>query len=151
MPAGKYAEWLEPDGLLRLEAWARDGLTLEQIAHNCGCSLTTIKDWRNKYPAISAALKKGRDVADIAVENALYKRAMGYTYTETMIEESDKDSCRKIRTTTKQVVPDVAAQIFWLKNRKPEQWRDKQPENDREGANEVRVSFGGGAEEELNG
>lgn len=150
MPAGKYAEWLEPDGLLRLEAWARDGLTLEQIAHNCGCSLTTIKDWRNKYPAISTALKKGRDVADIEVENALYKRAMGYTYTETMIEESDKDG-RKMRTITKQVVPDVAAQIFWLKNRRPDVWRDKQPENECEGANEVRVSFGGGAEEELNG
>jgi len=164
MPAGKYAEWLEPDGLLRLEAWARDGLTLEQIAHNCGCSLTTIKDWRNKYPAISAALKKGRDVADIEVENALHRKALGYTvevrktFKVKRVEYNENTGKRiseveELMTALDEVhIPaDTTAQIFWLKNRRPEQWRDKQPENDREGANEVRVSFGGGAEEELNG
>lgn len=80
MAAGKYQRWLEPDGLVLLEGWARDGLTLEQIAYNVGCSSSTLRDWCGRYPAISAAIKKGREVVDYMVENALVKRALGYTY-----------------------------------------------------------------------
>ncbi len=123
MPRGKYADWLEPDGLVRLEAWARNGLTLEQIAHNCGCSLATLCEWKKRFPAILEALKRGQEVVDIQVENALLRRALGYEYTEEMREESEGDV--KVRRTTKFVPPDVTAQIFWLKNRRPEAWRDK--------------------------
>jgi len=59
----KYDEWLTPDGLLQLEAWARDGLTYEQIASNCGIALSTLKDWRKRFSAISTALKKGASPA----------------------------------------------------------------------------------------
>jgi len=127
---GKYQRWLEPDGLLLLEAWARDGLTDEQIAHNCGCNAATLYDWKKKYPKISEALKKGKEIVDIQVENALMKRALGYKYDE-VTREKVKDpvtgfSCLTVtKKVTKEVLPDVTAQIIWLKNRKPDKWRDK--------------------------
>ena len=124
MANGKYQQWLEPDGLLLLEGWARDGLTDEQIAHNIGISRGTLYDWKKAYPDISNALKRGKDVVDIEVENALLKRALGYEYTEERVEISDKDG-RKVIQTTKHVAADTTAQIFWLKNRRPDKWRDK--------------------------
>ena len=64
MAKGKYADWLGADGLLLVEAWARDGLTEEQIAHNMGITRETLRVWKNKFPAISSALKKGKEVVD---------------------------------------------------------------------------------------
>lgn len=127
MAKGKYQEWLEPDGLTRLEGWARDGLTDEQIAHNMGIAVGTLYEWKKGRPKICEALKRGKEVVDIEVENALLKRALGYEYTEKRIEKSEKDG-EKIVQTVKHVPPDTTAQIFWLKNRRPAQWRDK-PEN----------------------
>ena len=99
MAKGKYQEWLEPDGLLLLEGWARDGLSDEQIAHNIGIATSTLYDWKKKHLEISEALKKGKEVVDIEVENALLKSALE---------------------------GNITAQIFWLKNRKPNRWREKQ-------------------------
>lgn len=124
MAKGKYQRWLEPDGLLLLEGWARDGLTDEQIAENIGITATTLYEWKNRFPEISEALKKGKEVVDIRVENALLKRALGYEYTEERIEISGKDG-RKVIQTVKTVLPDTTAQIFWLKNRRPDKWRDR--------------------------
>lgn len=94
----KIDEWLEKDKLILLEGWARDGLTYEQIAHNMGIGLTTLKEWRQKDATISSTLKRGREVVDYEVENALLKSALEGNTT---------------------------AQIFWLKNRRKQQWRDK--------------------------
>lgn len=124
MAKGKYAEWLEPEKLVIIEGWARDGLTKEQIAKNIGIHRDTLNEWEKKYPVISDSLKRGREVVDRQVENALLKRATGYEYIETKIEEEFGEITKKV-TTIKQVAPDVTAQIFWLKNRKPKQWRDK--------------------------
>ena len=236
MAKGKYQEWLTPEGLLVLEGWARDGLVDEQIARNIGITATTLYDWKNKFPEISKALKKGKEVVDREVENALIKRALGFDYEEITYErivdtgeadrhdgaqeltqqewemsqayfdykccycggsgELTKDhlqplskggemklinivpACRSCNSSKKDqqwqewytksamfdreryekianyipfaaqmrailksdqegklivtkkvrkmVVPDTTAQIFWLKNRKPEKWRDKQ-------------------------
>ncbi len=101
MAKGKYEKWLKKENLLLLEGWARDGLTDEQIAKNMGVSYSTLKDWKNKYSAILAALKKGKEVVDYQVENALLSSALEGNTT---------------------------AQIFWLKNRRPDKWRDKQKE-----------------------
>lgn len=108
---GKYERWLEPDGLTLLEGWARDGLTDEQIAHNCGITATTLYDWKNRFTEISEALKRGKEVVDYQVENALLKKAIG---------------------------GDTTAQIFWLKNRKPDKWRDK-PQEEKQVADTVKV------------
>ena len=122
MAKGKYAEWLEPDNLLRLEAWARDGLTDEQIAENMVINVATLYRYKNDFNEICKALKKGKEVVDIIVENALFKRAIGYEY------EEDCSTKEGIVRLTKYAHPDVTAQIYWLKNRKPKQWRDKQPD-----------------------
>lgn len=128
---GKYAKWLQSDNLLRLQAWARDGLSDEQMAHNIGITTTTLYDWKKKYPAFSEALARGKEVVDIEVENALLKRAKGYDYIETTSELiADKNAKNKAvmkvtKRVTRHVPPDVKAIVFWLTNRKPE-WRDKQ-------------------------
>ena len=122
---GKYQQWLEPEGLTLLEGWARDGLTDEQIAGNIGINTSTLYDWKNKFSEISEALKKGKEVVDIQVENALLRRALGYAFQETRVEKSDKDGTKIIQT-LKHIPADTTAQIFWLKNRRPDLWRDKQ-------------------------
>ncbi len=131
---GKYQKWLTPDGKLLLEAWARDGLTDEQIAHNCGINTATLYDWKKKYPEISESLKRGKEVVDIEVENALLKRAKGYEYLEEKVEiEEDhrgKIKSRKVVQVMKQVAPDVGAAAFWLKNRRPDVWRDRPADSD---------------------
>ena len=124
MAKGKYTDWLTPEGLLKIEGWARDGLTDEQIAKNIGISRSTLNVWKDRYSDISDALKRGKDVIDRQVENALLKRALGYEYEE--VKEKFEDGVITERTVTKkEVVPDTTAQIFWLKNRKPDKWRDK--------------------------
>ena len=238
---GKYEYWLTPEGLVLLEGWARDGLTDEQIAHNMGINRATLYRWKEKHCDICNALKKGKTVIDRQVENALLKRALGFSYTEVTKERiidtgqkkrhkgesklterewefavkyfngrcaycgeyiSDptkdhvkplhdggtltrdnvipcckkcnsskkdnemlswyqkqpfysKDRVQKIfdyiefvvslneqeeerntgglvvtKEVTKEVIPDVTAQIYWLKNRKPGDWRDKREPED---------------------
>lgn len=131
---GTYDEWLTEDGLLQIQGWARDGLTEEQIAHNMGICLTTLKDWKGKFPSILTAIKKGKAPVDIEVENALLKRAMGYNYDEVIkeliptgrISDDGKPIYKQhVKTVTKHMPPDTTAQIFWLKNRRPGRWRDK--------------------------
>lgn len=127
MARPQYKKWLEPDGQLLLQAWARDGLTDEQIAKNIGIARGTLYDWKKKYPDISDALKKGKEVVDVEVENALLKKALGYEHEETKTYITKIDG--KVKThkevTVKHAHPDAAAIIFWLKNRKPEDWRKK--------------------------
>lgn len=127
---GKYEDWLTEDGLLKVQGWARDGLSNEQIAHNMGITFQTLYKWQDKYSELREALKKGKEVVDREVENALLKRAMGYETVEEVEEPvEDKDTglteMRVTKRVKKQIAPDVTAQIFWLKNRKPAEFRDK--------------------------
>lgn len=86
------------DKLILVEGWARDGLTNEQIAKNLNIGKTTFYKMLKEYPELSEHLKKGKEVVDYEVENALLKNALE---------------------------GNITAQIFWLKNRKPKQWKDK--------------------------
>lgn len=131
MAKGKYDKWLEPDNLLLLEAWARDGLTDEQIADNMGICRDTLIQWKKRFSDISDTLKRGKAVVDIEVENALLKRAVGYSYNEVTQErqlnpETGEYEMAVTKVVTKEVQPDTTAQIFWLKNRKRDVWKDKQ-------------------------
>lgn len=121
----RYQAWLTEDGLKVIESWARDGLTDKQIAMNIGIAERTFTSWKDKYNAINTVLKKGKRPVDFEVENKLLQRAMGYDYeeTETVIEEYNGKKKTKIRKIKKHAPPDTAAAIFWLKNRKPEEWR----------------------------
>lgn len=131
MAKGKYQEWLTPEGLLKIEGWARDGLVDKQIAENIGITEQTLNVWKKNYPSFSESLKRGKEVVDRQVENALLKRALGYEYDE-ITKEICEDAVTgetKLAVTkvvTKQVVPDTTAQIFWLKNRKRNIWSDRQ-------------------------
>lgn len=128
----KYETEVKPR-LIEIEAWKRDGLTDEQIFKNLGISKNAFYVYRNKYSDFNDALKKGKEVADIEVENALFKRAIGYTYKEVTKEVKDIDGKKStfIKEVIKVVPGDVAAQIFWLKNRKSNNWKDKREnEND---------------------
>ena len=122
----KYHTHVEPR-LKEIEAWARNGLTEEQIAKNLGVAYSTFRKYKDEYPAFSSALKKGKEVVDIEVENALLKRALGYEYEEvkTLIEEVDGKRKKKIEKTTKHVPADVSAAIFWLRNRKGFVWSNR--------------------------
>ena len=121
MAKGKYEYWLTPEGLLKIEGWARDGLTDEQIANSMGVNKATLYRWKEKYCDICNALKRGKEVVDRQVENALLKRALGYTY-----EEITYEGGVETKRVVKEVAPDTTAQIFWLKNRKREAWADRQ-------------------------
>jgi len=129
MPRINSEEWATKDGLTRLEGWARQGLTDKQIAeHKIGINEATFCRWKKRHPSILQALKKGKAPVDDEVENLLLKRARGYEYEEVtteIIEQPDGTQRKRIKKVTKMVIPDTTAQIFWLKNRRPERWRDK--------------------------
>ena len=102
-------------------------------------SRSTLSEWKKKHSDISDTLKKEKDIVDYEVENALLKRALGYTYEEKTYEKVyDKETGmyveRLTKRVTKQVSPDTTAQIYWLNNRKPKQWRNK-PENQGDNSN----------------
>lgn len=128
---GKYGAWIAPEGLLKIQGWARDGLSDKQIAHNIGITQTTLYEWQKRFPELSEALKKGKEVVDREVENAMLKRALGYDYEEVVQrpvvvdKETGETEMRVVQRVNKHVAPDVTAQIFWLKNRKPDEFRDK--------------------------
>lgn len=94
----KFEEWIKPENLLRIAGWAKDGLTDEEIAKNMGIVRSTLWEWRKKEPNISNSLRINKDIADRQVENVLFKTALEGNTT---------------------------AIIFWLKNRKPKEWRDQ--------------------------
>ena len=123
----KYETDVKPR-LIEIEAWKRDGLTDEQICKNLGIVKDTFYKYKEKYTDFSDALKKGKEVADIEVENALFKRAIGYKYKEVIkeVKEVDGKKTTYIKEVIKEMAGDVGAQIFWLKNRKSSKWKDKQ-------------------------
>ena len=132
----KYTEWLTPDGLLRIEGWARDGLSLAQIAHNVGVADSTFRRWKEENEALSAAIKRGNAPVDLEVENAMLKSALGHKET---VRKAIKVKTEKQKVGEGKIVeehieyvdeevyipPQVIAQIFWLKNRRPDKWKDK--------------------------
>ena len=186
MAKGKYQEWLTEEGLFKIEGWARDGLTDKQIAENIGISRSTLNKWKNDFSDISDTLKRGKEVVDRQVENALFKRALGYEYTERTAKLVDRDpdvveaerrefenrfkldnpeaTSQEIKDAAvkaiptrerivffevdKQVAPDTGAIAFWLKNRKPDVWRDKK-ETELSGAVNVSNPYANLTEDEL--
>lgn len=120
-----YTEWLTEEGLALVNKWAEDGLTGKQIAHNIGINHTTLYDWMNKFPELSEAVRDGRKVMDEQVENSLLKRAMGYQYVDETWGKDQLGEMVVVKRVVKMQAPDVTAQIFWLKNRQPERWRER--------------------------
>lgn len=105
------SKWNEiKDKLTLVEGWARDGLTNEQIAHNLGISTALLYKYQKEHIEFLETLKKGKEVIDYQVENALLKNALE---------------------------GNVTAQIYWLNNRKPKQWKNKR---DKDESNNEEIS-----------
>lgn len=120
-------DWLEEDNLMLLECWTRDGYTFEDIANKIGITTNTLRWWRKQYPEIDAALKKGREIIDYKVENALLKSALGYKTKEVKVTTTMRHG--KVVETIKEVTdkeqaPNVSAIQCWLYNRLPQKWKN---------------------------
>ena len=130
--------------LILIEAWCRDGLTEADIALNLGISTVTLWKYKNEHASLFNALKKNKEIADVLVVNALYKRTQGYRYDEVTTERVPiyEDGTitgyemQETKRVTKEVLPDPTSMIFWLKNRCRDAWRDKR---EVENTMEVRV------------
>ncbi len=107
----KIDYWLTEEGLTLMGGWAKDGLTDEEISKRIGISRSTLNSWKKKKQDISDTLKKGKEIVDYEVENSLLNRALH---------------------------GDTTAMIFWLKNRKPDKWREK-PEDTPSIDNKVTI------------
>lgn len=103
-----------------VEGWKRDGLTDEQIARNLGVSKHTLIKLKKNIPDFLDAIKKGKEVSDYELENALHKRAVGYYYEEETV--TNKGEVVKIK---KYEHANPTSLIFALKNRLPHKYRDK--------------------------
>ncbi len=150
MGSSKYQEWLSEEGLLKLEAFAKQGLTDSEIAKRMGVTVSTLNNYKKQYSKIDEALKNGGEYVDTKIENALIKRAIGYEYTEQVMErvlnkETGEYEFVLTKEMKKEVKPDISAQVFWLKNRRPDIWKDKQDLNVESSSTE----FGNLTDEEL--
>lgn len=105
-------EWLTPENKTRIRGWCLDGLIDKQIYKNMGISRTTFYKWKSENSEFADLLKRGKEIADREVENALFKSATGF-----------------IGPDDKYYPPNTTAQIFWLKNRKKDDWKDKRKQD----------------------
>jgi len=125
-PRVEYSEKYHP-------AWARSlsrrGLTREEIAREMGISRALLNKWEKMDETFCDALKETKSEADSTVEASLFRRALGYEVEEVRVvgkPEAGGTKTLRVEKVKKQVLPDVTAQIFWLKNRRPDLWRDVQ-------------------------
>ena len=125
------------EGLTILEGLARRGLTEKQIAENIGVAYSTLNEWKKRFPEITEALKKDKEYYDDKVEKTLLECATGQFKTKTEVtkwridEVTGQPVVYEGTTTKTQQPPNTAALIFWLKNRRPDLWRDN-PLKDKE-------------------
>jgi hypothetical protein len=119
-------DWLEPDRLGLIEGWARDGYTFQDIANRIGISTMALRKWRDSYEEFNEALRKGREIVDYKVENALLKSALGYRTKEvkvTTLMQKGKVVQMMKEVTSKDQAPNVSACQVWLYNRLPQKWK----------------------------
>lgn len=146
--AGKKLYTLLPEKEEVISQWARNGLTKEEIASNMLITRSTLDLWTKKCPGLSDALKNARAYAHARVENALFKKAVGFTIIKMQpvkrrcqdydgvgkkIGEHEEIELVEVR---EEVPPDMGAIAFYLKNNMPQKYKDKWPdvgtENDEE-------------------
>ena len=122
-----------------IEGWCKEGISQEAIARNLGIANSTFQSYKVKFPEFAEALKKGKDLADIQVTNALFQSAVGYEVEEEhteyiegsksgkagMMPNASNHHNKKVTTIKKKIPGNVTAQIFWLKNRRPDLWQDR--------------------------
>jgi len=129
----KFEHWMTPDGMVLVRAWARNGLTDEELATKLGIVRSTLNVWKLKFPAFADLLTKTKEIVDVTIENSSFMAATGYEYTEQQAFKVkrtiyDKDSGKKLEDYEEVKVvdlkrwqpADIKAIIWWLKNRDKE-------------------------------
>lgn len=116
---------------------ARFSCTDAQLGQILGVDERTINRWKNESPEFLSALKEAKNAADAKVERSLYERALGYKHRSVKIF-CNKDGMVTEAPFIQRYAPDPIACIFWLKNRQPERWRDKQDVEVTEGVKVIR-------------
>jgi len=118
-----YVTLVKPN-LRIIKGWYQDGLIDTDVARRLNINVKTLAKYRERYEELANACREGKEAPDYDVQNALLKRALGYEYEETKIIGT-KDGSQKIEKVKKHIPPDTVACIFWLKNRKRTEWRDR--------------------------
>lgn len=135
---GRPTKWKDENISLATK-FSRLGATNEILAKCFEVSIFTIDEWLRKKPEFSSAVKKGRIESDAKVAERLYNRACGYHHLETVVTSHNGEITKT--DITKHYPPDTAAAFIWLKNRRPDIWRDKPAQNDDEQAQPVSVNI----------
>lgn len=152
----KVDYWITEDGLNLIRSWSRDTFSKSEIANRMGISPSTLNEWCDKYEEIDEAIRTTKEIVDYQVENALLKAALGYKTKEIKVTVGKKvingETVELLKeTTTKEVAPNVNAAIFWLNNRKFDEWkrnRDKIVEIDPDD-NQVTITINRGAKKAI--
>lgn len=123
MPAGRPTDY-KPEYVEQARKLCELGATDVELADFFDVSIRTIANWQAAHSEFLQALKAGKDVADNRVERSLYHKAVGYTFESEKIFQFQGEI---VRTQTREhVPPSDTAMIFWLKNRRKDDWRDRQ-------------------------
>lgn len=107
----------------QVEKLCRLGATDIEIADFFGVSESTLNLWKKKHKEFSESLKRGKEISDLEVANSLYNRAKGYEQDTVKVFQFQGEPI--IVPVKEKIAPDTTAAIFWLKNRRPKEWRDK--------------------------
>lgn len=123
-----YEDWIQPERILLVQGWCKEGCTNKMLAEKMGISLSTLWKWQTKSKELREAIREGKEVTDFKVENALLRAALGYEHTDvkTTIRGSDQAEGKrnmKVEKITRYYPPNISAAVMWLCNRKPDQWR----------------------------
>ena len=124
MAGGRPTDYRD-DYAEKAQKLAKLGATDAEVADFFGVNVSTIHRWKHAHPEFCNALKAGKQEADARVERALYHRAVGYDQEAVKIFMPAGAEEPVYAPYTERIAPDTTAAIFWLKNRKPEEWRDK--------------------------
>jgi len=119
------------------------GATYAELADFFEVQISTIKDWRGSEPNFNAALDLGVEAADKRVERALYSRALGHEYDAQKVF-LNRDGEPVIVPYRESTPPDTVAAIFWLKNRKRAEWRDRPHDADNPEDKTITIKVIGG-------
>ena len=134
--------WLTQGGLLLIASWRRSGMAVSDIAKKIGITQKNLERLAKSSAALSEALKYDREQTDAMVEEALLKKALGFSTSEEkrVVKTNGQE---EVTTVSKEVPPDVSAASAWLKNRCPDRWSDKPQDSNIEVIRKLEDIMGG--------
>lgn len=129
----------KPEYVNIIKGMCKLGATVPEIAEALEVAVSTVNLWRVKHDELRDAMQLGRDASDQRVVDSLYHRALGYSHAEDDIRVIDHEIV--ITPTVKHYPPDATSMIFWLKNRRPDEWRQHPDFGGDDDAPELTINF----------